>query len=181
MHYPGDESMPWHLAALLILAALVAAPTSAEEEPDPCEGRNPLHCRNPVAATPEPDGKQPAADAEGTPAPDPEQPAAQAEVTPEPEPGQPAADVEDCEGKNPLYCGVPAISHGEGGVVLMPPGGCEGRNPLYCRERAPEVEAEPEEEPRRQRANSSSANPRRNPKKNPRSNPNRRSRGGGGS
>jgi hypothetical protein len=152
------------LAILFFLAALLAAPAWADEDPDPCEGRNPLHCRVETgeASGPSPEAPTPNANPDG---------------------GQPA--VPDCEGRNPLYCGVPLTSREEGEVALMPPGGCEGRNPLYCQEKGPKVEEVPEEEPRRERANADSRNPNRNKKVNPRANPNRRNRrsgdGSGGS
>ena len=152
------------LAILLFLAVLLAAPAWADGDPDPCEGRNPLHCRTETEET------------SGTPSGAPA-PAAQTD--------EERPVVPDCEGRNPLYCGVPLTPREQGEVALMPPGGCEGRNPRYCQEEAPEVEEEPEEEPRRERPNADSRNPNRNQNVNPRANPNRRNRragdGSGGS
>jgi hypothetical protein len=153
-------------AVLFFLAALLAASAGADQDPDPCEGRNPLHCR---VGTGEVSGTSP-----------------EAPTTNENTDGEPTA-VPDCEGRNPLYCGVPLTPREEGEVALMPPGGCEGRNPLYCLEERPKVEEVPEERPDRERANADSRNPNRNKKANPRANPNRRNRragdgnGGGGS
>jgi hypothetical protein len=134
--------MPYHLEALLILAVLTAAPAWADEEPDPCSGRNPLHCRNPDAETPEPE--QPVAeDCEG------KNPLyCGVPVTSHGEGEVALMPPGGCEGRNPAYCRERAPK-----VEEEP----EGKP---ARKRASSNSANPHRNPK--------ANPRANPNRRPR-------------